>query len=143
MTDAIAAYGTQLKVHDGATPGVFATVSEVKDITGPGYTRDTIDVTSHSSPDGWEEIIASFKRSGEMTYDLNFTPDDPTHSFDTGVFSLFDTGDRRRWQLVWPDDHGLEFEALVIGLEPQSPVADARTASVTLKPSGAPTVLTP
>lgn len=144
MTTAIAAYGTQLKMHDGGSPGTYATISEVKDISGPGYTRDTIDVTSHSSPDGWEEVLASFKRSGELTYDLNYNPDDPTHNIDTGVFSVLDSVDgKRSFQLVWPDDHGLQFDALVTGFEPASPVTDARTASVTLKPTGAPTIITP
>lgn len=144
MTDAIAAYGTQLKLGDGADPGeVFTTISEVKDITGPGYTLDTIDVTSHSSPGGWEEIIPAFKRNGEVTFDLNYTPSDPTQDINTGLFSILDDRAVRNFQLVWPDGFGLQFAAMVTGFEPASPVGDARTASVTLKVSGPPTAIEP
>lgn len=143
MTDAIPAYGTQLQMGDGAGPEVFTTISEVKDITGPGWTADTIDVTSHSSPNRFEEVLASFKRSSELTFDCNYTPADPTHNIDTGVFSQLDDGQAHNYQLVWTDGYGIGFSALCIGFETQSPLADARLASVTLKPTGAPTMIEP
>lgn len=144
MTDAIAAYGTRLQLGDGATPTeVFTSISEVKDISGPSYSLDTIDVTSHSSPDGWEELIAAFKRNGEVTFDVNYTPSDPTQDIETGLFAVLDAREVRNFRLIWPDDYGVQFAAMVTGFEPQSPVADARTASITLKVSGPPEQIVP
>lgn len=143
MTDAIAAYGTQLQLHDGGSPGTYTTISEVKDISGPAYSLDTIDVTSHSSPDGWEEVIPAFKRNGEVSFDLNFTPSDPTQDIETGLFSVLDAREVRSFRLIWPDEYGVQFDAMVTGFEPSSPVGDARTASITLKVSGPPTQITP
>jgi len=121
----------------------FASISEVKDISGPAYSLDTIDVTSHSSPDGWEELIPAFKRNGEVSFDLNYTPSDATHDIETGLFSVLDAREVRSFQLIWPDDYGVQFDAMVTGFEPSSPVGDARTASITLKVSGPPTQIVP
>lgn len=142
MTDAIAAYGTVLKLGNAAGT-VFTAISEVKDISGPAYSLDTIDVTSHSSPDGWEEIIPAFKRNGEVSFDLNYTPSDATQNITTGLFSVLNAREVRTFQLVWPDEYGVSFDAMVTAFEPQSPVGDARTASITLKVSGPPTQIVP
>lgn len=145
MTDAIAAYGTLLKLGSarGADSPTFAAISEVKDISGPAYSLDTIDVTSHSSPDGWEELIPAFKRNGEVTFDLNYTPSDATQNIETGLFSVLDDRAVRAFQLIWPDEYGVQFDAMVTGFQPSSPVGDARIASITLKVSGPPTQITP
>jgi len=40
MTEGVIGLGTLLKIGDGASPEVFAAIAEVKDITGPGLTRE-------------------------------------------------------------------------------------------------------
>ena len=57
-----AAYGTALT--KGAYPGTE--VAQVTSISGPGISLDTVDVTEHDG-DGWEEVVATILRSGEVT----------------------------------------------------------------------------
>ena len=53
-----AAFGT--KILRGAVE-----IPQVLSISGPAPTMDTIDVMTHDSVDGWEEILLSTLRSGE------------------------------------------------------------------------------
>ena len=40
MSEGVIGLGTLLKIGDGDTPEVFTAIGEVKDITGPGLTRE-------------------------------------------------------------------------------------------------------
>ena len=70
-TKAVTSHGTLLKVGDGASPEVFATIAEVKDISGPGTTLSTEDATNHDSG-GWREPVPTLLEGGEVTFDLNY-----------------------------------------------------------------------
>ena len=58
MSEAISAFGTTLKIGDGATPEVFAAIAEVTNVGGPGMSLDTVDITHPSSTGGWKEYTA-------------------------------------------------------------------------------------
>lgn len=145
MTNAIWAYGSLLQMEDPAVPGIFATIAEVMDIGGPKMTRDAKDVTSHSSPDGFDEFIMTLKHSGEVTFQVNFNPVDPTHDYTTGLKARWDDGAFTHFKLILPDDGASEwtFGGYVQNLEFAENVADQLTADVTLKPSGAVVLTTP
>lgn len=144
MTDAISAFGVQLKLGDGATPTeAFTAIAEVLDVSGPSLTRSTADVTSHGSTEAWEEIIATIKRSGEITFDINYVPTNATHDATDGLLAeLAEATDASNWQLVFPDSGSTtwSFAALVTAFSPANPVDGAQKASVTLKPTGKPTL---
>lgn len=145
MTDAIWAYGSLLQMENPAAPGIFATIAEVMDIGGPRMTRDSKEVTSHSSPDGFEEFIMTLKRSGEVTFAINFVPTDPTHDGATGLKARYDDGAFTNFKIILPDvDSSVwAFGGYVQGLEFAEGVNDPLTADVTVKPSGAVTLTTP
>lgn len=142
MTDALASYATILKAGDGGSPENFATIAEVLDIGGPSLASEIADVTSHSSPNGWREKIATLLDGGEVTFDVNFIPGNATHSATTGLVADFKARTRRNYQLVFPDvaQTTWEFTAIVSAFEPSAPVDGALTASVTLTISGQPTL---
>lgn len=142
MSSAVAAIGTLLKIGDGGGSEVFTTIFEVMDISGPGLARDTLEVTNHSSPGSWEEFIAGVKRSGEVTFDVNYLPTTATHNATTGLIADMNNGTKRNFQLVFPNAGNTTwaFTALVNGFEPAAPVADVLRASVTLKLTGQPTL---
>jgi predicted secreted protein len=131
-----AAYGALLK--RGAT-----TIAAVTNISGPGLSLDTEDVTSHDSTGAWEEHVATILRSGEVTADIVYDPNDATHKNAAGGL-LADLVSRaaQTYSIVFPSTAAVtwEFSAFVTGFEPSAPVDGALTASVTFKPTGQPTL---
>lgn len=140
---AIPAFGTLLKIGDGATPTEnFTTIAEVRDISGPSLSLDTEDTTSHSSTGGWEDAVGTILRSGEVTFDIGYQPSETTHNATTGLLADMRNRVRRNFQLVFPDASSTtwSFTALVTGFQPGAPVGGSLTASITLKPVGQPTL---
>lgn len=142
MTSAIKAFGTLLKVGDGATPEVFTTVAEVTALNGPSLSQDTVDVTSHSSTGGWAEHVATIIRAGEIGLEVNFVPTDDTQDAVAGLINDLEGQTLRNFQLVWPDSGSTtwSFAAYVTKFEPSAPVGGGLTASCTLLISGQPTL---
>jgi predicted secreted protein len=142
MSNAIGAFGTLLKIGDGETEETFTTIAEVGDISGPGLSMDPIDVTSHSSSEGWREYIAGLLEAGEISFDINYIPTENTHKLATGLLGDFANKTKRNFQLVFPDAGNTtwSFAALVTGFEPQEPVGDKLAASISLKLTGKPTL---
>lgn len=142
MTDAIAAFGTLLKIGDGGSPESFTTIAEVTTIGGPSLGLDTIDATNHDSTAGWEEVIGGILRSGEVTFDINYIPTDATHDASTGLIADMVARTKRNFELVFPDTGSTtwSFTGLVSKFAPSAPVDGKLSASVSLKLSGQPTL---
>ena len=64
------AFGTQLQIGDGATPEVFTLIEGCKNFSGPESSFDHIDVTNHSSPSNYREVVPSFIDPGEISFDV-------------------------------------------------------------------------
>ena len=124
----LAAFGT--KLLRGAVE-----VAQVQSISGPGLALDTEDVTSHDSPGGWEEVVGTILRSGEISLDIVYDPGELTH---TSLISALESKTLSAFDLKFTDGTMWEFNAYVIGFEPTAPVEGALTASVTLKIDGEP-----
>jgi hypothetical protein len=119
--------GFLLQVGDGGSPTeVFTTIAEVKDIRGPEIKRDVIDVTNQSSPGGYEEVIRSIKRTGNLTFECSFNPTDPTLDQSTGL--LLNDEDDTMWSL----------QGFVVGFDQTAPVTNVLSANVTIKITGVP-----
>ncbi|MER8262737.1 phage tail tube protein [Streptomyces griseus] len=132
------AFGTQLQRGNGAGPEVFTAIANVTDITPPALERETIDVTTHGSPDQWREHIGGLKDGGEVSIDINYDP----RLHDTLVADL-DDSNPRSYKVVWPGTLGdWSFKAILKGFEPEAPHDDKLAASLTFKVSGKP-VLNP
>ena len=133
------AYGCQLL--KGAV--VYANVTN---ISGPGLSLDTVDVTSHDSTAAWEEVVGTILRSGEITMDIVYDPGDATHSTaanglltDLVARTQIDT-----FHLIFSDTPATTdwtFKAFVTGFEPSAPVDGALTAVVKFKLTGQPTLV--
>jgi len=137
MSDAIAAFGTLLKLGDGAgTAEEFTTIAEVGDIDGPSDSVDTIEVTSHSSPSARKEFIAGLIDSGEISFPIFFVPDDATHDATTGLQYYKNARKVANFEMEFPDATQVAFSALVTKFGMKAPIADALSAEVTLKITG-------
>lgn len=132
-----AAFGTTIK--RGGTGGT--TIAGVSNISGPGLSLDTEDVTSHDSPDGWEEVVATILRSGEVTLDIVYDPAAATHKNAAGGL-IHDMASRvaQTYAITFPGAVSWSFSAFVTGFEPEAPHDGALRASVTMKITGKPTL---
>ena len=116
---------------------------EVRDISGPDLSRDTVDVTNHRSPNFAVETIPALSSTSTATFTVNFVPDlygDP----DTPEGRLYADfqGENVPWRIVFaerPDAAGarsIKFLASVTGYSFNIPVADAMTLDIELTISG-------
>ena len=131
------AFGIALKL-DGTA---FA---QVTNISGPGLSLDTEDVTSHDSTGAWEEVVGTILRSGEITLDLVYDPVHATHKNAAGgLLYLLKERTADEFTLVFPDDGTTTwtFDAFVTGFEPTGPVDGALTATAKFKLTGQPTLV--
>ena len=120
----------------------FTTIGMVGDISGPQLSRETIDVTTHDSPNDYDESITGLKNSGEVTFKINWDPGNATHDGTTGLLKKYEDGILTNFQLLNVAGDLISFAALVTGLGPSFPVNGVIQSDVTLKASGT-VVITP
>lgn len=115
-------------------------VVQVTNIDGPELSLDTVDVTTHDSASGWEEVVGTILRSGEVSLDIVYDPAAATH---VALWTDLVAKAPVACTLVYPDHptHTTwSFNALVTKFKPGMPVDGALTGTVTLKITGAPTL---
>ena len=141
-SNGIAAFGTLIKRGDGGGPETFTTIAELRNITGPKIKRDTKDISTHSSPGGWKEFIATLIDGGVVTFDINYVPTGATHNASTGILADISTGVKRNFKLVFPDGAATTWAltAIVTDFEAKEPVDGELLASLSIKVSGQPTL---
>lgn len=142
-TNALIGHGTILAYGDGGSPETFTALAEVNNISGPGMSADAPDATHMESPEGFREFIGGLKDPGEITVECAHLPGNATQDASTGVLSLFSSGAKTNWRITFPDDPATiwNFEAVVTGFEPDTPIDDKMMLSITLKLSGKPAFL--
>lgn len=128
------AFGAKLLYNDGS--GNWREIAGVKDINNSGMAADTIDVTSHSSPNNYREFRSSLKDGGELGFDLIFDPEDITSQ--AFLLGAFETQDLTAFRLVFATANSKTWQmnGLVTGFEVSNPVEGAIEASCTVKISG-------
>lgn len=141
MTAAITAFGTLLKIGDGASSESFTTIAEVTDIGGPELALEISEVTSHSSTNGWKEKIGALLDGGQVSFSINYIPTNVTHNNTAGLIKDMTARTLRNFTLTFPDTTVWSFSALVVGFSPTEPIDNALTADVTLEISGQPTLV--
>lgn len=137
-SEGMRAHGTLFKKGDGGGPEVFTTIAEVKNISGPGMTRETFDLTTHSSTGAAREFGVGLIDNGEVTLDMNFVPTNATQDHSTGVIKDFTDGTKRNFQLVFPSSPArtAAFAGYFTNVEPGANVEDLLALSVTVKVTG-------
>lgn len=141
-TAAKSSFGTFLKIGDAGSSETFTTIAEVKNIKGPGLKLNTEDVTSHSSTNGWKEIIGTILEAGEIGFEFNWLPAHATQSYSAGLLKDMVNRTPRNFQLVVPAAATLTWSitAYVTKFEPDLKVKGAQVGSCTLEISGQPTL---
>lgn len=128
-------YGTILRYGDGGSPQTFAEIGEVGDFED-GDTIELVEVTNHQSPNNRREYIAGLKDGAEISFPVNYIPEDPTHDRATGLRGKI--GEVLDFQLVAPGEtETYNFSALVMGVTRSFPVQGVMQMTVNLKKTGA------
>lgn len=126
--------GSLLKIGDGGTTEVFATIGEVLPIKGPNIKNSFEDVTSHDSPNGLEEFIATFTTLDSIDFECNYVPTNvaqamlKTKALDRSIANF--TIDPAGWNVSYA------FAAFVETWKLTLPVKGAQQLQISLKPSG-------
>lgn len=140
-TSARIGYQTLYKSGNGASPEVFTTLAEVTGITPPAISRDTVDATHEESPGAWREFIAGLKDGGEVSLELNFIPGGTAIAALMAEMDLDGPSALKNRQILFPDGSYFSFAGILTGLEPDAPIDDKMSASVTFKVSGKPSLV--
>jgi predicted secreted protein len=130
------AFGTAFKRGDGADPEVFTEIAGITGITPPDFSRDTQNANLLNGEDGWERVVATIKRSGEIQLNLEF---DPAGESEASLLTDFESGETKNYQIVFPDDTTWQLPAVVTGFQVGELTAEnLMTATVRLKVNGKP-----
>lgn len=118
--------------------GTYSAVAEVTRITLPGWTRNTVDATHLESPDGWAEFIAGLKTASDCTFEMNWVP-----ALDDPMLAAFNA-EKGDYQCLFPSGTlAMRFTGVVTNFTPGEVSPEGKlSASVTIKPSGAPILAT-
>lgn len=133
MTTAITGVSTLFRKWNGSA---WVSLAEIKNISGPTMSRETIDATNFSSTGGYREFIAGFRDAGTVNFTMHFVRSDYEI-----MKTDFESDDLQNYEIVLPDDEktSLEFQGLVTELPLDIP-EQIVTCSVTIKISGQVTV---
>jgi len=136
MSDAQIGFQTLIKRGDGGgTAEVFTAITEVVgDIDGPSSKRDRTEVTPHKRTDWYREYKPALIDPGEIKFKMNYVADDQTQE---DLEADFNNSVIHNWQVVFPDDTGVQFTAFPTEFARSEPAEGAITISVTLAITGA------
>lgn len=130
------AYGTVFQIDNAG----YVTVAQVRSVSGPSMSLDTVDVTTHDSSAGWREFVATLIDAGEISLELVWDPDLATHiQLRTDLTARTDS---RLFKVIFPDATSTEWiiPGIVTSYEPNAPVDGELSATITIKADGAPTL---
>lgn len=126
----------------GSNTETWTTIAEVRDLSGPNFSRGTIETTNHDSPGAWKEYILGTKENGEVSFGVNFVPTNDTHDPYYGLVKDFQHNVLRTYQLIFPDATTTTwgFTGYLTAFGTTAPVEGVLAANISIKLSGAPTL---
>ena len=132
------AFGTSLARDNGST---FDAIASITSVSGPGISRDTVDVTAHDSADRYREFIGGLVDGGEVSADINWDPKGVLGAGNATTILMGDLEDPNpvSYEIAFPDGSKFAAALLITGFEPDAPHDDKLTASLSFKVSGKPT----
>ncbi len=139
MTSSVTTKGMILR-RETDTPGTWALVGEVTNISGPNESAEQLDATSFDSTA--HEYLTALADSGEVTFDMNFIGSNATQQ---GLRTDLRANTLRNFRLILNDDATegsrtkCDFSGRVTNLTgPEGGVDAVITQSCTIKVSGQP-----
>lgn len=137
MSNAISGIGTKFgRSPNGGT--TYTPIAEVNSISGPSISRETIDVTSLDSTNGWREFIPSFRTGGTVNLNMNYTQE--TYRL---LYDDFMNDTEQMYEVMFPDSFGSKFRftGFVMELPVEVSVGDKITNTVSIQITGEPSYI--
>ena len=125
------AKGTVLSLSDVASPATYASVTQVRSITGPTVKPKIVDVTAHSSPGFWNQKLAVLIDGGDVSFEVNYDPTDASLAFLTGFWNQMIGLTLSALKMVFPNAAGtLKWDGYVAQHEFSAPVDNVLTVKM-------------
>lgn len=143
MVDVSIGYGSKLYMTDyGQSPPTLVELAEIIELTPPNQQDDLVDATHMQSPNRTREYILGLTEPGEASFVMHHIPGSASETL------IFANRDRARQvppeptlcRQVFPNGVYWEFNALVRGYEPSTPIDDRMTVTVTMQVTGPTTI---
>jgi len=118
--------------------GIFTPIANITNISGPSRSRETIDVTTHDSPDGYMQFIGGLRDGGEVSLGVDYHPTQTTHdpaadfASDLPLYHPIVPLPRT------PAEHTWDFKGIITQIGDEFPYDDKMARSITVKISGKP-----
>ena len=106
--------------------GTSGFTAEITDVSGPGMSRDSIDITHQGTSDAMRFTPADLFDGGECSFDIHFNPD-TAPPIDQAPETV---------TITWPAGATWVFSGFMTNYEPSAPLNDKMTGSVTVKVDG-------
>lgn len=129
----IAAQGTVIKIGNGESPEVFATIGEVRTFTGPGGSAAVIDTTTLESTR--REKRMGLPDEGQFTLDVNLDPTDTDGQIACRTARTNRT--LKNFEVTYPNSSKDEFSGYVTGFQTSGAVDANIEATITIEITGA------
>ena len=128
------AKGTQVKISNTASPLTYATIGQVRSVTGPTVKPNVQDVTTHDTAGFWRRKIAVLIDPGSVSFDINFDHADATHAFTTGLWNQMIGLVKSGFEMIFPNTAGqLVFLGYIAGHEFAAPVDNVLVAKIQIE----------
>ncbi len=128
MSNGISAQGTTIK-RNGTL------IAELRDITPPPLTRNSIDTTTHNDLE--DSFVVGIRRKGDMTFQINYLGGtEVTHGSASGLIKAWVDGSKDLYEIDFPDGANWTMSGYVTNIAPSAPVDGALTASISIRPAG-------
>lgn len=123
-----ATQGTVLKISDGASPEVFTTVGEVREVPDFGNEKPLVDVTNLQS--SAREYIGGLQDGASISFPLNIVR---TDSGQAAVRTAHAAGVPVHFIVSYPDGYSDSFMAVVTKFSTMAALNDAIKGTISLK----------
>lgn len=112
---------------------VYEVLGNIKSISGPSSTRETVDTTTFDSTAGYREFIPSLRDAGDLAFTMNFV-----QATYTLMKADFESDTIRSYRIVLPDANNttFEFDGYITDLPVEVPLDDVISSDISIKISG-------
>lgn len=115
------------------SPGsdVYTAIAGVKSIAGPTISRDMADVTALDATSGFEEVLPTIIRTGEIQLDMRF--DNTVHS---SLNTRMVAGTGQNYQIAFPDASTVTVSGYIANIDISVATDSEVQGNVSVKVSG-------
>ncbi len=124
------AYGTILRIDTNIGHGRL--IAELTNIGGPSISVDTIDVSSHDSPNAFREFVAGLIDAGEISFEGNLIDLDQSDE----IMDAIEDREVFGFEIQFPEGEQWEFDGIVTGMETSAPHDGKIGFSASVKATG-------